>query len=78
MATKDYPSISADWIQITDGTQQAALQVLSGTLFLRDSATKPGKSEKGHLISGWIVITTPQQAWVRASSSTASAVVTYS
>jgi hypothetical protein len=77
MPSKDL-TLTSDWQQITDGTQDMQLQVLGGTIWLRDSAKKPAANAKGHIVSTmeWIGITAPQQMWARSQGSNASIIVT--
>ncbi|PNK64554.1 hypothetical protein A6J33_018080 [Pantoea sp. FDAARGOS_194] len=77
MASKDL-TLTSDWQQITDGTQDVQLQVLGGTIWLRDSAKKPTANAKGHIVSTmeWIGITSPQQMWGRSQGGNASIIVT--
>ena len=77
MASKDY-TLTSEWQQITNGTQDVQLQVLSGTIWLRDSATKPSVNAKGHIVSTmmWIGITAPQQMWARSQGGQTTIIVT--
>ena len=77
MPSKDL-TLTSDWQQITDGTQDMQLQVLGGTIWLRDSTKKPAANAKGHIVSTmeWIGITAPQQMWARSQGSNASIIVT--
>lgn len=76
MATREV-TLTSEWTQITDGTEDVMIQVISGTMYLRDSPTKPGSSDKGHSVTGsWVGITKPQQAWARAGGSNTSIVIT--
>jgi hypothetical protein len=77
MPSKDL-TLTSDWQQITDGTQDMQLQVLGGTIWLRDSPKKPAANAKGHIVSTmeWIGITAPQQMWARSQGSNASIIVT--
>lgn len=60
--------ITTDWQKITDGTQTALFDVLSGAIMLHDAATKPAANAPGHRIDGQITIYPPTVAWVRVSS----------
>lgn len=77
MATKEI-NLTSEWVQITDGTQTVQIQVMGGTMWLRDSPTKPSASAKGHSVSSpnWIGVTPPQQMWARSSGGTTSIMVT--
>lgn len=77
MASKDL-TLTSDWQQITDGTQDVQLQVLGGTIWLRDSPKKPSANAKGHILSTmeWIGITAPQQMWGRSSGNQSIIIVT--
>lgn len=65
MATREI-TITPVWEQITDGTQDATIQVLSGVMYLYDSPTQPDVAAKGHVITDWVSVSQPQQAWVRS------------
>lgn len=65
MATRDI-TLTPEWVQITDGTQEATVQVLGGIMYLRDSPDEPGATLQGHVIRDWVSISPPQKAWVRA------------
>ncbi|HCJ9394982.1 TPA: hypothetical protein NV922_001288 [Escherichia coli] len=62
MASKDL-TLTSDWQQITNGTQDVQLQVMGGTIWLRDSHTKPAANAKGHIVSTmeWMGIASPSQ-----------------
>jgi len=77
MASKDL-TLTSDWQQITDGTQDVQLQVLGGTIWLRDSAKKPTANARGHILETkeWIGITAPQQMWGRSSGGQSIIIVT--
>jgi len=80
MATQDYQLNSSDWTKLTDGTQQASIQVISGAIYLRDSASKPAAGTKGHYLNtlDWIGATEPQVIWVRPAGNSAYVVATFS
>jgi acyl dehydratase len=61
-------TIGSAYVQISDGTQTKALQVLGGVVSMVDADSQPPSNANGHLISKWITITPPTQAWVAASS----------
>jgi len=77
MASKDY-TLTTDWQKITDGTQSVQIQVIAGTMWLRDSPTKPASNAKGHSVVApqWIGVTPPQEVWVRASGGQTTIIVT--
>ncbi|POP43348.1 hypothetical protein CHU32_09720 [Superficieibacter electus] len=75
MATQE-KRLTTEWTQITDGTQDATIQVLGGVIYLRDSPTKPLDTEKGHVIDDWVSVSPPQQAWVRSTWGITNIVVT--
>lgn len=77
MASKDL-TLTSDWQQITNGTQDVQLQVMGGTIWLRDSPTKPAANAKGHIVSTmeWMGITAPQQMWARSQGGNATIIVT--
>jgi len=79
MATQDFNLTSSDWVQITDGSQQASIQVIDGQAYLRDSAQKPAKGTKGHHLNTreWLGATTPQIIWMRPAGNGAHVVVTF-
>ncbi|WP_143344709.1 hypothetical protein [Enterobacter sp. 18A13] len=62
-------TLTTQWQQISDGTETKSVQVLSGAIHLFDSDTKPSSSDYGHVISGWVSVTPPTKAWVRAAGS---------
>lgn len=78
MATEDF-QLSSGWIQLTDGTQQASIQVISGAIYLRDSSSKPEANAKGHYLKTlkWIGATAPQKIWVRPAGNAALVIVTF-
>lgn len=75
MATEEM-TILTEWVQITDGTHEAAIQVLGGIIFLRDSDTKPLPTDKGHVVTDWASATPPQQIWIRSPWGKTDVVVT--
>lgn len=78
MATKSI-MVGPDWMKFTDGTQTASAQVAQGTIEMRDDSVKPKITDVGHPISGWIKVTPPTVAWVRAvGSAKVRFIVTYS
>lgn len=68
--------LTTEWTQITDGTQEATIQVLNGVMYLRDSDAKPAATEKGHVITQWANVSPPQNAWARSSGGAIDIVVT--
>lgn len=68
-------TITTSWQQVTDGTLDKTLQVLSGVIQMVDADTAPSASAVGHVISGWVSITAPTKAWVRATGSTSALAV---
>lgn len=79
MATQDFNLTSSDWVQITDGTQQASIQVIGGQAYARDSAQKPSNKTKGHHLNTreWLGATSPQVIWMRPAGKSAFIVVTF-
>lgn len=77
MATEEI-TLTTDWLQITDGTDEAAIQVIGGIIYMRDSPTKPGATDKGHVINDWASATAPQQIWIRSPWGRTEVVVTKS
>lgn len=79
MATQDFNLTSSDWVQITDGTQQASIQVISGAAYLRDAAQKPARGTKGHYLDTlqWLGATSPQVIFMRPVGNSAQVVVTF-
>ncbi|MEI7177116.1 hypothetical protein [Pectobacterium carotovorum] len=75
MATNEI-TLTPVWQKITDGTQDASIQVLSGVMYLWDSPTQPGASAHGHVVTDWVGVTAPQQVWIRSAWGNASVVVT--
>ncbi len=67
MATEER-KLNSEWTQITDGTQSKSIQVISGTVIMRDQETKPDATATGHQVTGWMHITPPTRCWVRSSS----------
>ncbi|MBL5924968.1 hypothetical protein [Enterobacter asburiae] len=72
--TTETLKISSTWQQISDGTQTKSVQVLSGVIQMVDSDSAPSTSSAGHVISGWISVTPPTKAWVRATGSQSASV----
>ncbi|MEQ9888848.1 hypothetical protein ABRP55_20205 [Pectobacterium zantedeschiae] len=62
-------TVGSDWVQITDGTEDITFQVVAGRVLMRDEATKPAPSAPGHSVTGWMGVSPPTVAWVKASGS---------
>lgn len=79
MATQDFQLNTSDWTRLTDGTQQASIQVISGAIYLRDATSKPAAGSKGHYLntSEWIGATAPQTIWVRPAGNSALVIATF-
>lgn len=77
MATREV-ELTSSWTQITDGTQTVQIQVMGGTMWLRDSPTRPSSNAKGHSITApsWIGVSPPQQMWARATGTATTIMVT--
>lgn len=78
MATQDF-QLSSGWTQLTDGTQQASIQVISGAVYVRDAQSKPSANGKGHYLKSlqWLVATAPQKIWVRPAGNSALVIATF-
>lgn len=65
MATKGY-ELGETWLQVTDGTETAALQVKHGLIALCDSDGYPVADTEYQDHTGNIGISPPTEAWVKA------------
>lgn len=61
-------TITTTWVQISNGAEAKTVQVVSGVILLVDADEAPAATAIGHSIAGWVTITAPTKAWVRASA----------
>lgn len=66
--TTQIVTVGQVWTQLTDGTQDKTVQVLSGVILMVDSDSAPAPEAQGHIVSGWMTITAPTKAWVRVTA----------
>lgn len=59
--------LTTDWVQLTTGTENKAIQAIRGTAYINTSEVKPSASDVGLSISGAekMTISTPAKTWVR-------------
>lgn len=65
-------TITSDWLQVSDGSEDKVLQVLQGAVFLAEADDKPEPNAKGYLVRAnalhdFATLTTPGVVWCRAA-----------
>lgn len=75
MTTKSV-TLTADWVQVTDGEQTCLIQILDRTAMICDSSEQPVLDAPAHIVSGFVTVTPPTVAWMRAENDVARIVMT--
>lgn len=75
MPTRSQTLVPA-WSQITTGTETVLIQILDRTAMICDSDAQPLPDAPAHIVSGFITVTPPTVAWMRAENDTARIVLT--
>lgn len=69
-------TLVAAWSQITTGTETLLIQNFDRTAMICDSDVQPLPDAPAHIVSGFITVTPPTVAWMRAENDTARIVLT--